>query len=360
MFYYLYHLKNIFFPLNVLHYITFRAAYAAVTSLLLAFLFGNKIISFLKRKGIGEKISPYIQGTHQQKEGTPTMGGIIILISLFISVILWGDLSNRFIHYALFTMLYLGGAGIVDDWLKIKKNKGLAVWHKLVIQTVLCIVIGYLIIRYPLKDGYTTKTSLLFLKNAFLNLGYFYIPFMILVMVGTSNAVNLSDGLDGLAIGLVGIASAALIFLSYITGHIKIAHYLNILYIDGAGEMSVVAAGMVGASLGFLWFNAYPANVFMGDTGALMLGGLLGLNAVLIKQEILLILVGGVFVVEALSVLIQVSVFKITKKRKRVFLITPIHHHFQKRGWAEPKVVVRFWILEILFVLIALSTLKIR
>jgi len=360
LFYYLYNLKDVFSPFNVLHYITFRAAYAAVTSLLLSFLFGNKIIRFLRNNGIVENISPYIQSTHKHKKGTPTMGGIIILLSLFISVFLWGDPSNRFIHYALFAMIYLGGAGILDDWLKIKKGKGMRVWHKLIIQTILCIIIGYLIIRYPLKDGYTTKTSLLFLKNIFLNLGYFYIPFMIVVIVGTSNAVNLSDGLDGLAIGLVGIASAALIVLSYITGHIKIAHYLNILYIDGAGEMSIVAASMVGASLGFLWFNAYPASVFMGDTGSLTLGGLMGLNAVLIKQEILLILVGGVFVLEALSVIIQVSVFKITKGNKRVFLITPIHHHFQAKGWTEPKVVVRFWILEILFVLIALSTLKIR
>ena len=173
MFYYLYNLRDIFFPFNVLHYITFRAAYAAVTSLLLSFLFGSKIISLLKNRGIIENISPYIQETHKQKEGTPTMGGIIILISLFISVILWGDLSNRFIRYSIFTMLYLGGAGILDDWLKIKKGKGMAVWHKLIIQTVLCIIIGYLIIRYPLKDGYTTKTSLIFFKNVFLNLGYF-------------------------------------------------------------------------------------------------------------------------------------------------------------------------------------------
>jgi len=358
LFYYLYHLKEIFFPFNVLHYITFRAAYAAITALLISFLFGNKIIAFLKNKGIGEKISPYIQETHKHKQGTPTMGGIIILISLFISIILWGDLSNRFIHYAIFTMLYLGAAGVVDDWLKCKRDDGLSALHKLIIQTVLCIIIGYLLIRFPLKDGYTTRTSLIFFKNVFLNLGYFYIPFMILVMVGTSNAVNLSDGLDGLAIGLIGIASASLIVLSYVTGHIKIAHYLNILYIEGAGEMSIVSSAMVGASLGFLWFNAHPANVFMGDTGALMLGGLLGLNAVLIKQEILLILVGGVFVVEALSVILQVSVFKISGKR--IFLIAPIHHHFQKKGWPETKVVVRFWIIEILFVLLALSTLKIR
>ena len=358
MFYYLYNLKEHFFIFNVLRYITFRAAYASITSLLITFFFGRKFINYLKRRKFSERISPFLQETHSNKEGTPSFGGIILLVSVIISVLLWSDLGNRFIQYMLFVTIFMGGLGIWDDYRKYVKGEGLRPFLKILMQSIPCVIIGTLLLIYPVKEGYTTLTSVLFFKNTFINLGWFYLPFIILVVIATSNSVNLSDGLDGLAIGLSSIIAVTFVVIAYIAGNIKISSYLNILYIEGSGELSVYLAAFLGSAIGFLWFNSFPAEIFMGDTGSLMIGGILGMTSVLVKQEILFFIVSGVFVIEALSVILQVFTFK--TRKKRLFLMAPIHHHFQRRGWSEPKVVVRFWILGILFALLGLSTLKIR
>jgi phospho-N-acetylmuramoyl-pentapeptide-transferase len=344
---------------NIFRYITFRAAYGAVTALVLAFIVGPMIIRRLERSNIGEKINSYAPERHRSKQGTPTMGGLIILLSIVVPVLLWADLKNRFIQLMLLTTLWLGAMGFADDLLKFRRGKGMGARYKLLGQLALGLVIGLSLILHPIKDGYSTKTSLLFLKNYFLDFGWFYIPMLILVIVGFSNAVNLTDGLDGLAIGLVAIAFAAYAVLSYVTGHVKLSEYLNVLFLPGAGELSVFCFAAVGASLGFLWFNANPAQVFMGDTGSLALGGALGTIAVLVKHELLLLVIGGVFVVEAASVMLQVLYFKKTHG-KRLFKMSPIHHHFELCGLAEQKIVVRFWIVAILCALVGLSTLKIR
>lgn len=358
MLYYLYHLREFFFPFNVLRYITFRSAGAALTALLISFFLTRKIIRIFHKKGIREKVSVYIKDTHGDKEGTPTMGGVAILISLLISTILWANPLNKLIILILSTLLWLGIFGVLDDIRKIKKGKGLSIMEKFIIQSILGIGIGMFLYFFPVKRGYETMTHLLFFKNYFLNFGFLYIPFIILVIVGTTNAVNLTDGLDGLAIGLIGILSFTFAILTYISGHIKLSDYLNILYIKGAGELTIFCGAVVGASLGFLWFNTHPAEIFMGDTGSLVLGGTLGVVAVLIKHELLLLIAGGVFVMETVSVMLQVLFYR-TKKR-RIFLRAPVHHHFQLKGLPEEKIVIRFWILGILFSLIALSTLKIR
>ncbi len=344
---------------NLFRYITFRAAYAAVTALLISFILGPWLIRKLRSLDVGEKIRGDGPKTHERKRGTPTMGGILILISLVVPLLLWADLTNRFIQTVLLSSIWLAGIGFLDDYLKLKGKRGLGGRYKIIGQVLLGGLVGLFLTLLPSKEGYTTLTSLLFLKNTFVDFGPFYIPFVILVIVGASNAVNLTDGLDGLAIGVVAIAGATYAALSYAVGHSKIAGYLNILFIGGAGELSVFCLALVGASVGFLWFNAHPAQIFMGDTGSLLLGGAIGLVAVLIKQEILLLVVGGVFVIEAISVILQVLYFKRTKG-KRLFKMVPLHHHFELMGWKESKIVVRFWILAVLFGLLALSTLKIR
>ncbi|RKZ21436.1 phospho-N-acetylmuramoyl-pentapeptide-transferase [bacterium] len=358
MLYYLYPLREIFFPFNVLRYITFRSAGAALTALVLSFILTRRMIRIFREKGIRERVSKYIKDTHGEKEGTPTMGGAAIVLSLFVSTLLWANPLNKLVILILITLIWLGIFGIVDDMRKIKKGKGLSVREKFLIQSILGTGVGIFLYFSPVKRGYETMTHLLFLKNYFLNFGIFYIPFIILVIVGTTNAVNLTDGLDGLAIGLIGILAFTFAILTYIAGHIKLSDYLNVLYIKGAGELTVFCGAVVGSALGFLWFNAHPAEIFMGDTGSLVLGGTLGVVAVLIKQEILLLIAGGVFVMETLSVILQVLFYR--TKKKRIFLRAPIHHHFQLRGLSEEKIVVRFWILGILFSLVALSTLKIR
>jgi phospho-N-acetylmuramoyl-pentapeptide-transferase len=352
-------LKDQFSILNVFRYITFRASYAAVTSLLLCFLLGPVLIRWLKRIGIRDNLRPYLEDSHREKKGTPTMGGLIMLICISISILLWADLSNRYILITLFSLLWLGTIGIIDDVLKVKKRTGLSAKTKLLGQFTLGLVLGIMLSLKPQVPGYENMTSLLFLKNIFLNLGIFYTPFIIFVIVGTSNAVNLTDGLDGLAAGLLVVTAVGVGILTYITGNIQISDYLNILFIPGSGELSILCISIAGAALGFLWFNAHPAQVFMGDTGSLTLGGTLAITAILIKQEILLILLGGLFLIEAISVILQVLYFKITKG-KRLFRMAPIHHHFEKLGWSEHKIVVRFWIIGILLALIGLSTLKIR
>ena len=344
---------------NVFRYITFRAAYAAVTALVLAFIVGPAIIRKLERFNVREKISDDLPGWHRSKEGTPTMGGLILLLTFIVPVLLWADLTNRFIQLILITSIWLGIMGFADDLLKFKRGKGMGGRYKLLGQFALGLLVGLSLILGPVKEGYATKTSLLFLKNYFLDFGWLYIPFLVLVIVGSSNAVNLADGLDGLAIGMVAIAFAAFAVLAYLTGHAKISEYLSILFLPGAGELSVFCLSVVGASLGFLWFNANPAKIFMGDTGSLALGGAIGTVAVLIKHEMLLLVIGGVFVAEAISVMLQVAYFKRTGG-KRLFKMAPLHHHFELSGLAEQKIVVRFWIVAILCAVVGLSTLKIR
>lgn len=358
---------HLFYPLaeyhiifNVFRYITFRAAYATITALIISFLFGPWLIKTLRRKSIIEIIDTDLPDRHLEKKGTPTMGGIFIIIAVVVPTLLWADLTNRYVHLVLFSTLWMGAIGMLDDYLKVvkKRSKGLIGRYKLVGQICLGLILGVVLKNNPVHGEITTLTSLPFIKSAFIDLGIFFIPFIILVIVGTSNAVNITDGLDGLAIGVTAFACFAFAGFSYMHGHAQFSKYLQILSLPGSGELTIFCMSMVGASLGFLWFNAHPAQVFMGDTGSLAIGGALATLAILLKAELLLFIVGGVFVIEALSVIIQVFVFK--WKGKRVFRMAPIHHHFELSGWAESKVVVRFFILAGLFALIALSTLKIR
>jgi len=356
----LYPLKEIFGPFRLFGYITFRAAYAAVFAILIVLLIGNFFTNYLRNKSITQRIREEVPNHHKVKEGTPSMGGLLILIALLISVILFADLTNPNIIILIIATIWFGILGFVDDYIKIFKNKprGLSIKTKLLFQVIFGLALGIYLYFYG-PAGYATKTNLLFLKNYVVNFGIFYPLFVALVTVGTSNGVNLTDGLDGLAIGLLGISAVAYTALSYASGHIGISNYLNIIFIKNGGEAAVFCAALVGAGLGFLWFNAYPAQIFMGDTGSLSLGAILGVVAILIKQEFLLIFIGGVFVIEVISVLLQIIYFRRTKG-KRLFLMAPLHHHYELKGLAEPKIVVRFWIVGIIFLMIALSTLKIR
>lgn len=349
------HVSYSFF--NVFRYITFRTIYAVVTALIISFLIGEWMTGLLRKYQIGQQIRTDGPKSHQSKSGTPTMGGVIILIAILASTLLWADLANRYVWLALFAVVGYGAIGFWDDWLKcVKKNsKGLLPRYKFSLQILVAMVIGSGIYQ---SAAYSTILSIPFFKNITPDLGAFYIPFAILVIVGASNAVNLTDGLDGLAIGPVTVTAIAYTVVSYVTGHRAFAEYLLIPHIEGAGELAVFCGSVIGASLGFLWFNAYPASVFMGDVGSLPLGGSLGAVAVISKHELLLVLVGGIFVVEALSVIFQVASFK--SRGRRVFLMAPIHHHFELKGWKEPKIVVRFWIVSIILALLSLSTLKLR
>ncbi|GAB4325782.1 MAG: phospho-N-acetylmuramoyl-pentapeptide-transferase [Candidatus Zixiibacteriota bacterium] len=361
MFYHLFYpLSDSFSAFNLFRYITFRSAYAVVTALVIAIWFGPAIVAALKRMQIRESIRKEGPQTHLAKEGTPTMGGIIILLSIVVPTLLWADLTNRYIQLILGVTIGMGIIGWIDDYYKAVKHqrKGLVARKKLAGQLVLGLALGIILYAWPPAPEFTTSTDVPFLKNVVLPLGIFYIPFVLFVVAGASNAVNLSDGLDGLAIGLSGIAFIAFAGLCYVTGRVDFSRYLAITYLPGAGELTVYCAATLGAALGFLWFNSYPAEVFMGDTGALALGGALGAIAILIKKEILLVILGGVFVIEALSVIIQVLSYRYTGKR--VFRMAPLHHHFELLGWPESKVVVRFWIIGVICALITLSTLKIR
>ena len=361
-------LYNLLYPLhvqfsflNIFRYITFRAIMAAVTAFSLSLIFGPWVIKKLKSWNIGEKVikkdSTQLDELHRSKQSTPTMGGIFILIAMIGSTLLWSDMSNFYIHLALFGTLWLGATGFADDYLKQKKPnaKGLTAMTKLVSQAILGIACGAIIYLYFPEH---TRLDIPFLKNVALELGACYVFLALLVITGTSNAVNLTDGLDGLAIGCVIMASLAFAVLSYVTGNIKISEYLLIPYLRGSGELTVFCASIFGAGLGFLWFNCYPATIFMGDVGSLALGGALGIVALLIKKELLLVIVGGVFVIEALSVILQIISFRVFKKR--IFKIAPLHHHFQFLGWPESKVIVRFWIVAILLALVTVMTLKLR
>ncbi len=341
---------------NVFQYITFRTIYATVTALVLSFIIGPYFIKRLTAMQVGEVIRGDGPPTHAGKAGTPTMGGVMILVAVIVPVLLWANLTNPLIWFLLFVIVGMGGIGFVDDYKKVVKGepKGLRPLLKFTSQMVVALLAGL----FLYMSGFDTGIAVPFFKGVHIELGILYIPFVALVIAGASNAVNLTDGLDGLAIGPVTIAAGTYLFLTYITGHIKIAEYLQIMHVSGSGELAVLAGSMVGASLGFLWFNTYPAQVFMGDIGALSLGGALGALAVASKHEILLIIVGGIFVVEALSVIFQVGSFKL--RGKRVLAMAPIHHHFELKGWPEPRIIVRFWIIAIILSLVAISTLKIR
>jgi len=345
---------------NIFKYITFRTAYATITAMLISFIFGAIFIQYLKQKQIKENIRDDGPKSHLAKEGTPTMGGLLILISIIVPTLLWVDLTNEYIHLILLVTVSMGLLGFMDDYLKTikKQKKGIVARKKLAGQILLGLIIGSILYFKPPDPNFTTATSIPFFKDIFLDFGILYIPFVVIVITGASNAVNLTDGLDGLAIGLVGICALGFIGLTYITGRVDFSSYLNIEYLKDAGELTIFCGALLGACLGFLWFNSNPAQVFMGDTGALALGGILGGLALLIKKEILLVIMGGVFVIVALSVIVQVLYFKMTGKR--VFKMAPLHHHFELLGWSEQKITVRFWIIGIIFALISISTLKIR
>lgn len=366
MFYhFLYPLRDYFSGFNIFKYITIRAALAAITSLLICFIVGPYIIKLLKKHQIGEIIRKNGPKTHLNKEGTPTMGGIIILLSVLISSFLWADITNPYIVIMLISTLWMGAIGFLDDYLKVVRHykKGLVAKYKLIGQITLGLFVGLFLYFSPHFADTNSLLSIPYFKNLEVDIGWLYIPFIILVITGTSNAVNLTDGLDGLSAGLMGIIALSLAIISYITGRVDFSDYLNTIYLPGSGELAIYSLAFAGSMFGFLWFNSYPASIFMGDIGAIGMGGALGVLSVLIKKEILLFFIGGVFVVETLSVAIQVYYFKWTKWRtgegKRVFLMAPLHHHFELKGWAEPKVVVRFWILGILLALIGLSSFKI-
>jgi phospho-N-acetylmuramoyl-pentapeptide-transferase len=342
---------------NVFRYITFRTIYAIITALLICLIVGPWVIRQLKLHSVGQAIRRDGPERHLMKEGTPTMGGLLILGSAVLATLLWVDLTNVYVWLVLWTTLGFAAVGFLDDLMVVrtKSHKGISGRLRLLLEFVIAGVTAVVLAHYP---AFSTTLTFPFFKEIQPDLGPFYIPFALFVIVGCANAVNLTDGLDGLAIGPVTIAAGTYLIFSYLTGNIKTAQYLQIPYVAGVGELAILCGALVGAGMGFLWFNAYPAEVFMGDVGSLSLGAALGTVAVLTKQEMLLAIVGGIFVVEALSVILQVSSFKM--RGKRIFRMAPLHHHFEMKGWPEPKIIVRFWILSILLGLLAISTLKLR
>lgn len=365
MFYhFLYPLKEYISSFNIFQYITFRSAGAAITSIIISFFIGPIIIHKLKVMQIGELIRTDGPKTHLSKKGTPTMGGLIIVFSTVFPVLLWADLTNIYIQIILFSTLWMTTIGFIDDYLKVikKYKKGLIARYKMAGQISLGFIIGTVIYMHPQFNEINTLISIPFLRNVELDLGYFYIPFVVFIVTGTSNAVNLTDGLDGLAAGLMGIAIVALGMISYMSGRVDFSHYLSTLYLPGAGELTIYCLAALGGLLGFLWYNSHPAQIFMGDTGSLGMGGAIGTLAILLRKEILFALLGGVFVAEALSVMIQVGYFRYTKKKygegRRVLKMAPLHHHYELKGIKETKIVTRFWIIGILLALLSLSSFK--
>lgn len=376
---FLFPLREYFSPFRIFSSISFRAAGAAVTALFVAFVVGPFIIRWLQRMQVHQVVREGTPDTHADKGTTPTMGGFIILASILIPTLLWMRLDNRYVWLALITTVWMGAIGFLDDFLKLRqkraglKNEGLVSRWKLAGQVTLGIALGLYLWQVPLNPLPGASTTVPFFKNvlivpAAIGLAWLYVPFVTFVMAGTSNAVNLTDGLDGLASGLMAIAMATFAAFAYAMGRVDAAQYLGLFYLRGAGELTVFCTAIVGACLGFLWFNTKPAQIFMGDTGSLALGGALGSVAILLKSEFLVVFIGGVFVAETMSVLIQRSAFKWRKrqhgleyaKANRVFLRAPLHHHFELKGWPESQVVVRFWIIGILCAFVALSTMKLR
>ncbi|MBS1911843.1 MAG: phospho-N-acetylmuramoyl-pentapeptide-transferase [Bacteroidetes bacterium] len=367
------YLEKLFHPpgLGLFRFVTFRAAGAALTALLIALVFGPKIIAILRRRQIGEQGKKEAPKSHMAKAGTPTMGGLIVLTALVVPALLWCDINSAYVVLAVVVTLFLGGVGFLDDYLKVVKKlpKGLIGRYKIVGQVSIGLVLGGVIYFFPdwFPPGFReihTSTTVPFIKDALFDFGILYIPMVVFVLTATSNAVNLTDGLDGLAIGTVSIVALALAAITYLSGNAIAANYLNIPHLRGADELSIFCAALVGAGLGFLWYNAYPAQVFMGDTGSLALGGAIGSLMILVKKEYMIPVMGGIFFAESLSVMVQVAWFKYTKRRygegRRIFKMAPLHHHFELKGWPEAKIVTRFYIIAILLAILGLVTLKIR
>lgn len=369
MFYYFFdYINKNFNPpgFDVFRFLTFRSALAAITALFITLWLGPKLIDFLKRKQIGEEIRDDGPKSHFSKAGTPTMGGIIIIIAVVVPVLLWSDIKSTYIILVLIGTILLSLLGFLDDYLKVVKkySKGLIANYKLLGQFFIGLIIGASIYFLPEFEGINSITTLPFFKNLNFDFSFLYIPVVIFIITATSNAVNLTDGLDGLAIGTMVIVMLALGVLAYMSGNFIYSDYLNIIYLPGSGELTVFISAMTGAGLGFLWFNFFPAQVFMGDTGSLALGGAFGILAILIKKELLIPILGGIYFLEALSVIIQRLYFKYTKKKfgegQRVFKMAPIHHHFEMIGWKEPKIVIRFYIITIILAIVSLASFKIR
>ena len=366
MMYYLHRLSDQFIGFNVFFYVTFRAVAAAVTAFLVTLIFGNFVIRSLIALKLGQPIRAAAEvhrlaELHGGKQGTPTMGGVLVIGAVFVSSLIWARLDNRFVWLVLFSMIYLGALGFADDYLKItkKKSDGISGRFKLIFQIALAGIITAVFLSSPLLEVQARSLYVPFFKAPVIaNMSWFTFVFFALVIVGSSNAVNLTDGLDGLAIGCTITVAFGYALLSYAAGNFRIAEYLQVPFYPFAGELTVVCSALVGAGLGFLWFNCHPAKVFMGDTGSLAIGGMIGVVAICCKQELLLIVVGGMFVIEAVSVILQVMSFKLTGRR--IFVMSPLHHHFELTGWKENTVIVRFWILSIIFVLLGLATLKLR
>ncbi len=359
IFYLLYPLRKVHVIFNVLGYVTFRAALVFTISLLFTMFLGPLFIKLARTLSFKEHISEDVPERHKKKEGIPTMGGLLIISGILLGLLLGAEFLNRSVLVSMFVILGFGIVGLFDDILKSRKGKGFSIPIKFGLLFIITAIVGLYIVFYPFNKQLATSTNLLFFKNVVINLGIFYIPFVMFVTVGSANAVNFADGLDGLAAGLSAIMFGAFAVLAYIVGHYFLSEYLNVIFIPKVWELTVVCSGMVGALLGFLWYNSHPASIFMGDTGSLPLGGLAGAVAVMLKQEILLGIIGGVFVVEVLSVILQIIGFKYFKG-KRILKMAPIHHHFELKGLEESKVVIRFWIAGILLALMGLATLKIR
>ena len=355
--YLLYPLAKQFILFHVLKYITFRTLSAMITALVISMVFGAPFIRFMTRIGMGQVVRSDGPKNHIGKKGTPTMGGLLMILSILVSTILWMDIANVYVWILLLALVGFGAIGFTDDYKKLKdrSSKGLKGSYKLVLETVLTLVIIYLLLRF---DDLNYTLTFPFFKKFIVNLGWAYFVFFLFIVIGTSNAVNLTDGQDGLAIVPVMTCFGVYAVFAYVLGNVKFSEYLMFAPISGTGEIATFAGAVIGASMGFLWFNTYPAEIFMGDVGSLGLGGVLGIVAIILKQEILLAIIGGVFVIEALSVITQVSSFKLIGRR--VFAMAPIHHHFELKGWVEPKITVRFWIISILLALLGLATLKLR
>jgi phospho-N-acetylmuramoyl-pentapeptide-transferase len=353
-------LEPTFGVLNVVRYITFRTAAASLTALAISLLLGPWMIRKLRDFQIGQVIRQEGPQSHRAKAGTPTMGGVLILTASVVPTLLWADLSNPYVWIAVLATSAFGAVGFADDYLKIvrRSHHGLRPRYKMALQVLVALAVGVALMVLAANNLYNTRLIFPFFKNLIPDLGWLYVAFTVLVLVGASNAVNLTDGLDGLAISTFGVAAAAFTALAYVTGHAVLADYLLLVRFPPAGELTIFCGALVGASLGFLWYNSYPAELFMGDVGSLALGGALGTVAILIKQELLLLIVGGVFVIEAVSVIVQVGSFKL--RGQRVFKMAPLHHHFELSGWSEPKIITRFLILAVIFALFSLTTLKLR